>query len=148
MTLTEGISVIRDKFQDYMADGIAFARRNLTTNESKLYRITEVRVAPNDVLLVIDRDPIPFPPQPGAVDMTVADLLGRLTALPAECAEYSLEGCEPEVETSEENVRLRFDYPIVTTGRLRGAVDLCLLAAIDQPRKAEKKSWWKSRSRT
>ena len=128
MTLTEGISAIRDRFQDYLADGIAFARHDPTTDESKLYRITEVRVAPDDVLLIVDPNPIPFPPQPGAVHMTVAELLERLTALPPECAQYSLEACEPEVETDEENVRLRFDYPIVTTGRLKGLVDLCLLA--------------------
>jgi len=151
MTLTEGISAIQGKFQNYLADGIAFARHDQTADESRstsLYRITDVRVVPEDVLLVIHPEPISLPTQSGAVHMTVGELLGRLTALPAEYANYSLEACEPEVEIKEENVRLRFDYPIVTTGRLEGLVNLCLLAAIEQPRKGRPKSSRKPRART
>lgn len=143
MTLTEGIAAIRDRFQDHMADGIAFSRYDPTADVSRstrIYRITDVRVASNEVLLVID---------PGSTDraadlthMTAGELLGRLTALPAACAEYALEACEPEIHVEEEDTRIRFDYPIMTTGRA-DELRLCLLACIEQKSDDRRTPWWK-----
>jgi len=148
MTLTEGIAAIRDKFQGRLSDGVAFARYDPTADASrntKIYRITDVLVESNEVLLLID--PKPTSQVAGSTHMTVSDLLARLTALPPDHAEYALEACEPEIHIEEEDMRIRFDYPILTTGRADD-LHLCLLAYIEQKRHDRPKPWWKFWQRT
>ena len=142
MTLTEGISLIREKFQNQLQHGIAFARHDPGAGESQkttIHRIVDVLVEPQDVLLLMESEPI----RTADSHITVEELLTRLSLLPPECSEYSLEGCEPEVRLGE--VTLRFDYPIITTGQVNGedGSRLCLLIAIHQKRNDARKPWWK-----
>jgi hypothetical protein len=142
VTLAEAISAIRDKFLGYLADGIAFARYDPTADASrntKIHRIADVFVKSNEVLLLIDPERTI---EAGPTHLTIADLLARLSALAPDYAQYPLEACEPEIKIKEENMRVRFDYPILTTGRAEG-LQLYLLVYIEQQRKALPRSWWR-----
>lgn len=144
MTLAQGIGEIRDRFQQYETDGIAYAeykRGAWGSKIRKIHRITDVFVKSNEVLLLID--PVATE-EDSAIHMTVQELLARLIALAPECGQYSLEACEPEIVIPEEDASIRFDHPIVATARA-DSLHLCLLVHVepgwDQPRKQRWKFW-------
>lgn len=137
MTLTEGIATIRDRFQGYEADGIAFAEYEYkwgTYEMRRFCRITDIRVAPNDVLLVIDPEE-----EDNGLHMTVQDLLARLIALVPDYGRYSLEASK-----LVKDVSFRFDYPIVATAR-DDDLQLCFLVNANRGRgrsRKQRRSIW------
>jgi hypothetical protein len=147
MALGDVLEMIREDLEQYNEDRIAFAKYDAQAPAGAKFvyhRITDVKVTSGEVLLVIDPTPMKHEAMTGSI---LHDLLMQLRQLPAEYANYPLEASEPEIEIEEEDVRMRFDYPITGIGR-NESLRLSLLIHVQHHSKPVSTPWWKFWRRT
>jgi hypothetical protein len=116
------------------------------TCRSRLFApIVEVQVKGNDVLLFLGEPLSALPPED---HINARQLLEKLEALPAECAEYSVEATEGTTKI-DDRVSIRFDAPIHSTGRAEvrpegneEAVGVFILFHRRAPQAPTRRPWW------